>query len=88
MIRKSFHLPNVGTIVCVDSFVIAQVRLLGKSLLAIAANVLLVRRVIPDVVQQRRLPVENLLAQWALALLPQEDFPIHVDERLLKFKRR
>jgi hypothetical protein len=68
--------------------VIAQVGLLGKSLLTVVADVLLVRRMVPYVVQQRCFPVEDLLAKWALSLLSQQNLTVHVDQRLFKFKRR
>lgn len=43
---------------------------------------------IPDVVQQRRLAVKDLLTQRTLPLLAQQYLTIHVDQRLFEFKRR
>lgn len=63
---------------------IAEVGLLRESLLAVTANVLFVCRVVPDVIQQRRLPVEDLLTQRALPLFAQQHLPIHVDQRLFQ----
>jgi hypothetical protein len=60
----------------VDSRVIAQVGLLRESLLAVAAHIFLVGRVIAYVIQQRGLAIEDLLAQWALSLFAQQNFTL------------
>lgn len=80
------NLPNIWPVVCVNSFVIAEIGLLRKSLLTVTANILLVCRMVPDVIQQRRLPVEDFLTQRALPLFTQQHLPIHVDQRLFQLE--
>lgn len=67
-----------------NPFMVTQVSLLRKSFLTEATNVLFVRRMVPDMVQQRSLPVEDLLAKRALPFFAQQNLAVHVDQRLFQ----
>lgn len=84
--KKLQHLPNIWPVVCVDSFVITEVGLLRESLLTVTANILLVCRVVPDVIQQRRLSVKDFLTQRALPFFTQQHLSVHVDQRLFQLE--
>lgn len=67
--KFSPFLPNIWTIICVNSLVISKVRLLRKSFLAITTNVFLICRMVSDVIQQRSFSIEDFLAERALSFL-------------------
>lgn len=79
---------DIWSIVGVDTFMIPQIGLLRKALLTIATNILFIRWVVSNVIQERRLTVKDFLTQRTFSFVAKKNFSLKIlnlQNYILKF---